>query len=401
VKWWLAGLAAWLAFAHVVLAADGQRAGQLPTLPLTQLDERAGSADLDRPFSRTFAEPVPVRDVLLALVQGTNLSVVPDPEIAGTFTGELKNVTVRQALDSILAPLGLDYTVDGTMIRVSRRARDTRIYDLNFIAAERAGAATVGTSEGPSSASVSTATKADVFADIAAGLRSIVSERAVFNLDRKAGLLQVTDLPERLDRIAAYLDAVHDRVHRQAQIDARVIEVELTDEKARGIDWTAASAQAVRPADGQPATPRPAGRASLTGLRVTDVGRLLAALEAQGTVTVLGSPRLLTLNNEPAIIRTDAITLSVTAQIAGDAVLTLSLAPVVNAPAVAESSMLARVADGETLVVSGFTQARETRERKAVGISGGWFGRRTVVTRRQVELVILLTPRIVSGVAAQ
>jgi len=32
---------------------------------------------------------------------------------------------------------------------------------------------------------------------------------------------------------------VHDRVQRQAQIDARVIEVELTDEKAQGIDWSA------------------------------------------------------------------------------------------------------------------------------------------------------------------
>ena len=63
--------------------------------------------------------------------------------------------------------------------------------------------------------------------------------------------------------------------------------------------------------------------------------------------------------------------------------------------------MLARVADGETLVISGFTRDRETRERKAVGITGGWFGRGTVVTRKRVELVILLTPRIVPGVAAQ
>ena len=36
-----------------------------------------------------------------------------------------------------------------------------------------------------------------------------------------------------------------------------------------------------------------------------------------------------------------------------------------------------------------------------VGISGGWFGRGTVVTRRRVELVILLTPKIVAGVATQ
>jgi type II secretory pathway component GspD/PulD (secretin) len=62
--------------------------------------------------------------------------------------------------------------------------------------------------------------------------------------------------------------------------------------------------------------------------------------------------------------------------------------------------MLARVADGETLVVSGFTRDRETRERRAVGRTGGWFGRSTV-TRKRIELVILLTPRIATASTAQ
>ena len=390
VKWWLAGLAAWLAFAHVVLAQGSARPTQLQVLPLTQLDERAASADLDnRTFTFSFAQPVPIHEVLLTLVRGTKLSIVPDPAIGGTFTGELKNVTVRQALDSILGPLGLGYVVDGTIVRVYRREPETRLFDLNFIAAQRVGTATVGVAENRTSASVVSTSQGDVFADITAGLRSVLSDRAVFNLDRKAGLLQATDFPERLDRVSAYLDAVHDRVHRQAQIDARVLEIELNDEKAHGIDWAAAA--------GQPT----AGRASLTGLRVTDVSRLVAALEAQGKVTVVATPRLLTLNNEPAIIRTETVSLSVTAQIAGDAVLTLSLTPIVKAPAVAESDMLARVADGETLVVSGFTRQLESRERRSAGISGGWFGRTTVVTRRHVELVILLTPRIVTAAAAQ
>jgi hypothetical protein len=47
--------------------------------------------------------------------------------------------------------------------------------------------------------------------------------------------------------------------------------------------------------------------------------------------------------------------------------------------------------------VGRMTVDRETRERKAVGASGGWFGRSTVVTRKRVELIILLTPRIVPG----
>ena len=51
-----------------------------------------------RTFSLTIAQPGPIHDLLLLLVRGTSLSVVPDPGIGGTFIGELKNVTVRQAL---------------------------------------------------------------------------------------------------------------------------------------------------------------------------------------------------------------------------------------------------------------------------------------------------------------
>jgi hypothetical protein len=51
--------------------------------------------------------------------------------------------------------------------------------------------------------------------------------------------------------------------------------------------------------------------------------------------------------------------------------------------------------------VSGFTRDREVKEKKAVGITGGWFGRGTVVTKKHVELLILLTPKILNGVGAQ
>ena len=382
--------------AAVATAQTPQR--PMPALPLTQLDERALAADLDnRTFTLTFAQPVPVKELLLLLVRGTSLSIVPDPSISGSFIGELKNVTVREALGLILPPLGLQHSVDGTFVRVFKRGVETRIFDLNYAAAERTGTSSVGGDNGARSAvSVSTSTKADVFADLASGMRTLLSEHASFNVDRKAGLLQVTDFPERLDRVSVYLDAVHDRVLRQVQIDARIIEVELNDEKAVSVDWSVvAAAQAGEVLPGQ----RPTVRPSLTGLRVTDLQKLLASLAAQGQVSTIATPRLLTLNNEPAIVRTEMLTLSVTPQIAPEAV-TLSLSPILKAPSVAEADMIARVVDGETLALTGFTRDRETRERKSVGISGGWLGRSTVVTRKRIELIVLLTPRIVSGVAA-
>jgi MSHA biogenesis protein MshL len=342
-----------------------------PALPLTQLDDRALSADLDnRTFSLTFARPVAVQDVLLLLVRGTSLSIVPDPSINGMFIGDLKNVTVRQALGLILQPFGLDFAADGGFIRVFKRESETRLYDVSFLAAERVGSTSVGSdAAGGSSARVTTSAKADVFADIAKGIPTILSDKGTFNVDRKAGLVQVTDFRERLDRVGVYLDAVQDRVQRQVQIEARVLEVELSDDKAVTLDWSA--------------------------LRLArDFDKVMAALNAQGTVTTLASPRLSVLNNEPGIVRTDAITLSVTPQISPDSIITLSLSPILAAQALS-SDMVARVADGETIVIAGIGRDRETRERKNVGVTGGWFGRATVVTKKHVELVVLLTPRIV------
>jgi type II secretory pathway component GspD/PulD (secretin) len=388
--------------AFLVLSAQAAQPppGQMPALPLTQLDERTLAADFDNcTFSLTFAQPVPIKDLLLLLVRGTTLSVVPDPAISGTFIGELKNVTVRQALELILRPLGLAHDIDGNVVRVFTRQPETRIFDLNYIATERSAASTVGGAGSPAtSTSVSSSTRSDVFEDLTKGVQTLLTRTASFNVDRKAGLLQVTDFPERLDRVSLYLDAVQDRVHRQVQIDALIIEVEPNDEKAMGVDWTALAAQitgAATPAQ------RAAPRRSLTGLRVTDLAQLMSLLAEQGTVVTIASPRMLTMNNEPSIVRTDGVVFTVTPQIATDSIVTLSVSPVMTAPVVAETDMLARVADGETLVISGFTRDRETRERKAVGITGGWFGRGTVVTRKRVEMIILLTPRIVTGVTAQ
>jgi type II secretory pathway component GspD/PulD (secretin) len=371
---------------------------RLQTMPLTALDERALAPDLDTHLlSIANTQPVPVGDLLLLLVHDTGLSLVADPAIGGTFIGELKNVTVRQALNAVLPPLGLEYHVDGSVITVVRRAPETRLFDVNYIAAQRAASSRVGEAagEGPL-ASVTTTSAGDVFADLAAGVRTILSEHATFNIDRKAGLLQVTDVPERLDRVGYYLDAVLDHVHRQVQIEARIVEVELADAQQPAIDWQALTTAVAQAAAG------PSGvRAATKGLRVTDVPRFLSALGAQGTVSIVRDDRLTALNNEPSIVKTDRLTLSVTPQIGTEGIVMLSLTPIIADAPTAAADTLARVADGETVVVSGLARDRETKERKNVGRSGGWFGRATVVTKKHVEVLILLTPTTLQTVSTQ
>jgi MSHA biogenesis protein MshL len=206
---------------------------QLPPLAVTQLEERRRSSDLDdeRTFSLAIGEPMPVRELLMLLLRDTEFSLVLDPDVEGTFTGDLKNVTLRQALELVLHPLGLDYAVQDNTIRVFRRRMDTRIFDLELPATRRIveRVSSSGTEVGNGApqgthTTIRTIDDVDPLEELTQGIQTLLSPGAKFNVDRKASLLQITDFPDRLDRVSLYLAAVQARTERQVDIQAQVLE---------------------------------------------------------------------------------------------------------------------------------------------------------------------------------
>jgi MSHA biogenesis protein MshL len=384
--------------AAVLLVTVAQESAQVPAqaqtgplrpLAVTQLDERQQGSDLDsaRPFTITISEPAPIADLLLMLVRDTRLSVVPDPDVQGTFKGELKDVTLRQAIEMILQPHGYDYSVQGNLIRVFKRRFETRRFDLNYVATRRTGS---GTDAG------------DIFSDVETGVQTLLSAEGRSNLDRKAALLQVTDFPDRLDQIQLYLDAVQNRATRQVQIQAMVIEVELNDEFSAGIDRRR--------------------------LNMKDMPAMLSALAGQGTVNVIATPTVTALNNEPAVMQVglvhatglhailEGIVLRVTPQIAGDGMINMSISPSLTERAgeaesrfgdtapilsVREADTVVRVHDKETIVVAGLLDQRARPEVTKVPFLGdlpgvGKIFRGEKPSRRKTDLIILLTPTIMT-----
>jgi hypothetical protein len=89
--------------------------------PLTR--PRAAGAGLDdpRPLSLHITRPTPVRTVLQLLFRGTAVSVIVPDSLPVTFSGQLRGVTLRQALDAVLAGSGYGYAVHGTAVRVVPR----------------------------------------------------------------------------------------------------------------------------------------------------------------------------------------------------------------------------------------------------------------------------------------
>src|SRR5437868_7902351 len=167
-------------------AVPSRPAGQLPPLPATQIDPRDAVSSLDRQSGLTlsFEEPMPIGEVLRLLVEGTQYSLSIDQDATGTFRGQLKRLSLREALATLLAPLGLDYEIQGTIIRVMKHHAETRQYDLNLLNAQRGMQRTA--SNGAGNATITTAVNADdVFASIATGIKSLLSETGTMNIDAR------------------------------------------------------------------------------------------------------------------------------------------------------------------------------------------------------------------------
>ena len=411
------------------------QAGSQPPgpLPVTRLDER-GVADLDTPraVSLSIAQPIPIREALLLLVTGTPFSIVSTEEAEGLFSGELKDLSLRQALESVLFPRGLDYSVDGTVIRVHPQRPVMRLFDVGYLDVRREWHRTARTSSSPTreaAAEVTASSRGNFFDEIQKGVAALLSSTGQAHVDRHSGVVQVTDLPERLDRIALYLETVHGRAVRQVRLEARIFEVTLNDTAAHTIDWKAV---ADRSGEGWVSSLKTA-----VGVRVGDFTNVLRAIGEQGTVRMLAAPQVTAMNNEPAVMRVgtqdvffttataaaagggverlttpvavlEGLTMTLIPQIAADGIVQLGVSPTfaekvgearsrqgerVPVMTISEADTLVRLRDGEAVVLSGFLQQR-TKTLQAQGMSG-FFGAQTKASVR-AELVILLKVSIVS-----
>ena len=328
------------ASADAVLTADeGRRASRapqpsraLPPLPATRLDEGASGRALDdlRGLSVTFAKALPLRDVLLLLFRNTPFSVVLDPAASGSFAGELRDVTLRQALESVLAPGRLDYVVEGSVVRVFPRTPQTRFFALDHLHGPRAGV--------------------DAFAEIGDGVRALLSAEGRQHVDRKASLVQVTDFADRLDAVGAYIETARLRMSRQVRLQARILEITRPDPTP--VDWSTVA--------GTPGSGSHGGTSGAGGVRIHDVDAWLAAMGRAGPLRTIAAPTLLATSNEPAILRAadgadgSEIRLTLTAQIASDGFVMLHAAPQYIAGSfTASMDTVLRLADGETAFIGG------------------------------------------------
>jgi MSHA biogenesis protein MshL len=287
-------------------------------------------------------------EVFMGMVTGTPYSMLVHPDVTGTLTLNLKNVTVPEAMEAVRALYGYEYEVQGKRIIVPSPALQTRIYHLNALAMQRKGTSDMrvvsgsvstngggsstssggsssgGTSQSLETSSVQTSTDSKYWEEVGTSLKTLVGETGSVVVSPQSGIIIVKAPPASLYMVEKYLRASELVSTRQVMLEAKILEVQLNDGYQSGINWatlqhggkTAIGVNGLNP-DGTTtinlggtvaqmlggAIPGPAG--SLFGLSFNDgdFGAVINLIKSQGAVHVLSSPRIATINNQKAVLK--------------------------------------------------------------------------------------------------
>jgi MSHA biogenesis protein MshL len=319
----------------------------------------------------------PAGQVFMAIVSGTRYSMVVHPGVKDQISLNLRDVTVFEALDTIREVYGYEYKLQGNRILVEPLSLQTRVYQVNYLMSLRKGKTEVrvmsgaisdsstSSNAGPTaqpvtqnlsgappttaleSSRVSTTSTNDFWVEIGAALKAIVGSEGGRNvvLSPQAGVIVVRALPGELRNVSEFLKTMQVVVERQVMLEAKIIDVELSDSHQTGVNWAAfgqgANSRVAGGVLGPGGTLAPNGTISgftanspdgtisqtsllssnpaspatiaagigtpgtLFGLafQTSNFAALISFLETQGNLQVLSSPRIATLNNQKAVLK--------------------------------------------------------------------------------------------------
>ena len=135
-----------------------------------------------------------------------------------------------------------------------------------------------------------------------------------FSVNRVAGFVTVRALPSVMPTISSYFRALEDEMGRSVTVEVRVMQVDLVNDKAAGVDWNMAAAalgpvvidtsSRLASAAQNPIFNGQSSGASAPVIQLS--GRageaFIRALEQQGSVRVMAQPTMALGNNLPSLI---------------------------------------------------------------------------------------------------
>lgn len=283
---------------------------------------------------------------------------------------------------------------------------------------------------------------------------SITKGVGSIKIDERTNKIAITDYPNKIEEIAKII-AAFDEKTPQVLIDAQIIKLTPSDQFSMGVDWDywlkkyfdVRSNLAI----GTTGSMFLGTAATTTAVTPSEIGQYKAVLDILRTIgdtKVLSSPRIMSLNNQEAKIHVgvkDAyitsstsqsgtgttvtsqsvnfvdtgIQLYVTPTINRDGFVTMKIKPeisdstrtdiksegqITQIPIVStsEAETTVTVKDGVTVIIGGLSKDKKEKTVKKIPLLGdipfaGHFFRSTSESVTKDELVILLTPHIITG----
>lgn len=324
----------------------------LPPLEITLPDGR--KYPLEPRFDLTVSD-ASARDVFMGLVEGTPYSMVVHPGVSGLLTLNLKDVTVPQVMDAIRDVYDYAYRREGNRFSVLGQGLQQRIFHVNYLNFNRkalsrtrvasgellssaAGGGSSSQSLGSGGVDLDTLSETDFWGELQITLTTLIGDKEGRKvvINPQAGVVIVAALPNELRVVEQFLDATQAAVTRQVILEAKIVQVTLSNGYKQGINWSkllsSGSADIIASKiggqslfdsgtsgvlgssfnldptaglfDAADATVTSAlgGVFTLVG-RFNSFNLFLELLETQGHAQVLSSPRVATVNNQKAVIK--------------------------------------------------------------------------------------------------
>ncbi|MDZ3994233.1 Type IV pilus biogenesis and competence protein PilQ [Pseudomonas sp. Teo4] len=391
------------------------------------------------PLSLNFQD-VPVRSVLQVMADYAGINLVASDAVQGNVTLRLQDVPWDQALDLVLRSKGLGRREEGNVLLVApaaelaEQSRGERIgQELDAqVQPLRRALLPIHHAKASELAELLQATLAD---------DGILTGRGSLSVDERTNTLiahQPVDRLAELRRLVAELDVPL----RQVAIEARIVEANVDYEKSLGVRWGGPlygeKAQLGRDLFvdlGVEKATSGVGLGLLRGDVLLDLE--LSAMEKSGNGEIISQPKVVTGDKETAKIlkgtevpyqetsksgatsvafREASLSLEVTPQITPDGSVIMAVRVTkdepdyVNAlndvPPIRKNEVNARVrvADGETIVIGGVYSTMQNKVIDKVPFFGdlpyvGRLFRRDALQEKKSELLVFLTPRIMSDQA--
>jgi len=277
-----------------------------------------------------------IRDFVRILADTGKLNLVADPDVTGSYTFKFTDTPWDQVLDVVLKNAGLGKEIHNGVLRVAK------IDKLQKEEEERKKLEETKALSGE----LQTITRPLSYAkvgDVQKILKDMMTKRGSAILDDRTNSLIITDLPQRIPVILELLETLDVQI-QQVQIEARVVEANKDWQRQFGVKWPQSNSGSVaitggagtagtpwvgtqspfwngvqgfnRAPSGQNASvawspgkdgvtsiAAPAGEVWLSFLSNRfSINAVLQAMESEGTLKIVSSPKVVTQNNKKATI---------------------------------------------------------------------------------------------------